>query len=89
MAHDPISAHWRPDSFARRWDALARRRREYLTELYESGRWRRYYSEEAFQAQMSAAVQEVEGWRTMVKPTDAEMAAPLELDDKRPRPRAA
>ena len=84
MAHDPISTRWRPDSVARRWDALARRRRAYLAELYDSGRWRRYYSEEAFLTQMREAVREVEGWRAMVKPTDAEMIAALDFQNGRP-----
>lgn len=31
-----------------RWRALAERRLEHMTALYESGRWRRYYTEERF-----------------------------------------
>jgi len=30
-----------------RWCNLAERRLEYLTELFESGRWRRFHSERA------------------------------------------
>jgi uncharacterized repeat protein (TIGR03809 family) len=31
-----------------RWCNLAERRLEYLTELFETGRWRRYHTERAF-----------------------------------------
>jgi len=68
----------------RRWDALARRRRAHLAELHDSGRWRRYYSEEVFLGQLREAVAEVEGWRAMVKPTDGDITAPLDLGGKRP-----
>ena len=33
---------------AARWQTLAEQRLEYLTELFETGRWRRYHSEIAF-----------------------------------------
>jgi hypothetical protein len=33
---------------ARKWRALAERRRAHFVELYHSGRWKRYYSEEQF-----------------------------------------
>jgi uncharacterized repeat protein (TIGR03809 family) len=47
---------------ARKWHALAERQRAYYVELYRSDRWRRFYSDEAFHAQMKAAVQNVETW---------------------------
>jgi uncharacterized repeat protein (TIGR03809 family) len=49
------------DIFAR-WRALAERRLDYLTELFESGRWRRYYSEHAFLENISEAKTAVEIW---------------------------
>jgi hypothetical protein len=33
------------DSIARKWLALAKRRREHLIELRENGRWQLYYTE--------------------------------------------
>ena len=40
-----------------------------------------FHSTEAISIQ---AVAEVEGWRAMVKPTDADITAPLDLGGKRP-----
>jgi uncharacterized repeat protein (TIGR03809 family) len=50
------------DIFAR-WRALAERRLDYLTELFETGRWRRYYSETAFLENVREAKTAVETWR--------------------------
>ena len=47
---------------ARKWHALAERQRAYYVDLYRTDRWRRYYSDEAFRAQMKAAIQNVEVW---------------------------
>jgi uncharacterized repeat protein (TIGR03809 family) len=44
------------DDVARKWHALAERRRLYLAELRDSGRWRRYYGwEEIVEAVRVAA----------------------------------
>ena len=47
---------------ARRWQILAERRRNHLLELYRTGRWRRYYSEDQLMAEMRDAVREIRGW---------------------------
>ena len=36
------------EEVAQKWRALAERRCAYFVELYRSGRWRHYYSEEQF-----------------------------------------
>src|SRR5580693_6711334 len=46
-----------------RWCALAEARLEYLTELFETGRWRRYHSERAFLENIQEAKTAVETWR--------------------------
>jgi uncharacterized repeat protein (TIGR03809 family) len=46
-----------------RWCALAEARLEYLTELFETGRWRRYHSERAFLENIQEAKSAVETWR--------------------------
>jgi uncharacterized repeat protein (TIGR03809 family) len=46
-----------------RWCALAEARLEYLTELFETGRWRRYHSERAFLENIQEAKSAVEIWR--------------------------
>src|SRR3981189_1871196 len=46
-----------------RWCALAERRLEHLTELFDTGRWRRYHSELAFLENIQEAKSAVEIWR--------------------------
>jgi uncharacterized repeat protein (TIGR03809 family) len=48
-----------------RWCALAEQRLEYLTELFETGRWRRYHSELAFLENIREAKTAVEIWRDL------------------------
>src|SRR3954454_9867127 len=48
-----------------RWCALAEQRLEYLTELFETGRWRRYHSEIAFLENIQEAKAAVEVWRAL------------------------
>jgi uncharacterized repeat protein (TIGR03809 family) len=48
-----------------RWCALAEQRLEYLTELFETGRWRRYHSESAFLENIQEAKAAVETWRDL------------------------
>jgi uncharacterized repeat protein (TIGR03809 family) len=46
-----------------RWCNLAEQRLEYLTELFETGRWRRFHSEMAFLENIREAKSAVEIWR--------------------------
>ena len=48
-----------------RWCALAEKRLEHLTELFESGRWRRYYSEHSFLENIQEAKFAVKNWRAL------------------------
>lgn len=48
-----------------RWCNLAEQRLEHLTELFESGRWRRYHSERAFLENIQEAKAAVEIWRDL------------------------
>jgi uncharacterized repeat protein (TIGR03809 family) len=50
-----------------RWCALAERRLEHLTELFESGRWRRYHTELAFLENIQEAKSAVEIWRDLLR----------------------
>jgi len=54
-----------------RWRTLAEQRLEHLTELFESGRWRRYYGEMAFLENISEAKVAVETWRSLSAPRAA------------------
>jgi len=48
-----------------RWCNLAEQRLEHLTELFETGRWRRYHSEHAFLENIQEARAAVEIWRSL------------------------
>src|SRR3954464_3492668 len=48
-----------------RWCALAEQRLEHLTELFETGRWRRYHSELSFLENIQEAKTAVETWRSL------------------------
>jgi uncharacterized repeat protein (TIGR03809 family) len=49
-----------------RWCNLAEQRLEYLTELFETGRWRRFHSEAAFLENIREAKAAVETWRDLL-----------------------
>jgi len=49
-----------------RWCDLAEQRLEYLTELFETGRWRRFHSELAFLENIQEAKTAVETWRGLL-----------------------
>ncbi len=49
-----------------RWYALAEQRLQYLTELFETGRWRRYHSERAFLENIQDAKRGVELWHDLL-----------------------
>ncbi len=48
-----------------RWCNLAEQRLEYLTELFETGRWRRFHTELAFLENIQEAKTAVETWRRL------------------------
>ena len=50
-----------------RWCNLAERRLEYLTELFETGRWRRFHSEVQFLKNIQEAKAAVETWRDLLR----------------------
>jgi uncharacterized repeat protein (TIGR03809 family) len=64
---------------ARKWHALAERRRRHYVELYRSERWRRYFKEEKFLELMREAIQNTEHWakilERMAGPRDTAKAA--------------
>jgi uncharacterized repeat protein (TIGR03809 family) len=60
------------DRAARKWRALAERRRAHFVELYRSGRWRHYYTEAEFVARMRQAVAVADRWAELAPtPEDA------------------
>lgn len=59
---------WEPGEIARRWRGLAERRRAYFIELYRSGRWKRYYSEQEFLTTVRNIAAEIESWDALATP---------------------
>jgi uncharacterized repeat protein (TIGR03809 family) len=51
-----------------RWCTLAEQRLNYLTEMFESGRWRRFYTEAAFLENIKEAKFAVDTWRSLSNP---------------------
>ena len=64
MAHPADVARGR--NLVARWCNLAERRLEHLTELFESGRWRRYHTELDFLENIQEAKAAVETWRDLL-----------------------
>lgn len=56
------------DEVAQKWRALAQRRRAHFVELYHTGRWKRYYSEEQFLLKMREAIKATDRW-AQIAPT--------------------
>ena len=61
------------DSIARKWCDLAQRRLDYYVELYRSGRWRHYYTEQALALRMLDVIKAARLWAEL---------APAGRDDK-------
>ena len=58
-----------------RWRELAERRRAHFIELYETGRWRHYYTDQAFLAGMRDAVANADRWaRIAPRPEELQTA---------------
>src|ERR1700761_8423999 len=67
---DRLDAATRGREIVSRWCKLAEQRLEHLTELFESGRWRRYHSEHAFLENIKEAKKAVETWRDLLARED-------------------
>jgi len=62
-----------------RWCELAEQRLDHLTELFESGRWRRYHSERAFLENIREAKSAVETWRGLLTSEASADNLPVDL----------
>ncbi|MFT4116176.1 TIGR03809 family protein [Bradyrhizobium sp.] len=60
---------------AARWCTLAEQRLEHLSEMFETGRWRRYHSEIAFLENIQEAKRAVQTWRALATGGDVAAAA--------------
>ena len=50
---------------AQRWRDLSERRRSHFIELYESGRWKHYYTEADFVIRLREVFQAAEQWQKL------------------------
>lgn len=66
------------DRLARRWHDLADRRLAHFTELYQSGRWRLYYStEQQFALQMLDVIRAAKAWAQLAGREPPKVAVPV------------
>jgi len=62
----PVQLNDRPNrKLAQKWSELAGRRRAHFIELYESGRWKHYYSEADFLARMRDVIHAADEWERL------------------------
>ncbi|HZL30535.1 MAG TPA: TIGR03809 family protein [Pseudolabrys sp.] len=73
---------------ARKWLDLAERRLEYYTELYRSGRYRRYYTEDRFAIRMLDVIEATRRWYDLAAQQMAGQAARQAPRDDQLRPAA-
>jgi uncharacterized repeat protein (TIGR03809 family) len=62
----------RIDLIAQRWSDLAERRRAYFVELFNSGRWTRYYSEQEFLERLRDVMKAADTWSRLAGRPEAE-----------------
>ena len=64
------------DNAARKWRALAERRRAHFVDLYKTGRWKHYYTDEQFVVCMRQAIVAADRWAEIApRPEDHRQAA--------------
>ena len=59
---------------ALKWRALAERRRDHHLDLYKTGRWRHYYTDQEFLVEMRAAIALAQRW-ARIAPRSEELDA--------------
>ena len=67
-----------------KWRQLAEQRRDHHLDLYRSGRWRHYYTDAQFLAEMQRAVALADRW-IQIAPLPEERDPPFEIE----QPKAA
>jgi uncharacterized repeat protein (TIGR03809 family) len=60
---------------AQKWRDLAERRRAHFVELYRSGRWKHYYTEEQFLVHMREVIRAAEVWADLARPPGTHLMA--------------
>ncbi len=67
-----------PADITRKGRELAERRRAHFVELYDTGRWKRYSTEEQLLVRMREAIRMVETWERLGAPADESHAIAAE-----------
>jgi uncharacterized repeat protein (TIGR03809 family) len=57
------------DEVSHKWRRLAERRQDHLLQLFNSGRWKLYYTEEKFLHLMREAAKLTERWASIAPPS--------------------
>jgi hypothetical protein len=70
-----VQGGFRRDETARKWRDLADRRLAYFTELYRSGRWKHYYTQERFALRMLDVIRAAKLWEDLAGRPRGEPAA--------------
>ncbi len=60
-----------PVEITRKWRKLAEQRRAHFIELYDTGRWKHYYTEEQLLSRMREAIRLAETWEQLSTPPGA------------------
>jgi uncharacterized repeat protein (TIGR03809 family) len=63
------------DQAALKWRDLAERRRAHFVDLYKSGRWRHYYTDEQFVVRMREAIAAANRWAEIAPRPEDRLAA--------------
>ena len=74
------------DRVGLKWRDLAERRHAHYLELYKSGRWKRYYTEEEFRTELSAAIELAQRWAAIAPRADERAPSAAELPVKAEQP---
>ena len=76
----------RLDQIVLKWHDLAQRRLDHYTELYRSGRWQRYYTQERFAMRMIDVINAAKKWRELagLPQTDSSLQSSQHDDTMRP-----
>jgi uncharacterized repeat protein (TIGR03809 family) len=73
-----VQATVKMEAVALKWRALAERRRDHHIELYKTGRWRHYYTDQDFLAEMRTAIALAQRWARIAPRAEERDAAARE-----------
>ena len=66
-------------AMAGKWCDLALRRRAHFAELYDTGRWRHYYTEDEFVAELRKLSGMIDRWQSLAVDASGVPALPMRL----------